>query len=332
MKTLILSNKEIKKLITVKESLPLVKNAFIKKINKKTQMPPKSYLVFDKYRGDIRTMPSYIEGEKIAVVKIVNSHDNNSKKNLPTVIGTIILIDVKTGFPLSIMDGNIITSLRTAAASAIATKYLAKKNAKTLGLIGAGIQANSHIEALTENMKIEKISVYDIDQNKARKLIKKIKEKSEIEIEFDSLEETVKNNDILVTTTPVRKPIVKDRWIEDGTHINAVGADGPGKQELESRTLKRSKIIIDDYEQAIHGGEINVPLKRNIIKISDIYGEIGEIITKKKLGRTNSNEITLFDSTGLAIQDAALAAEIYKKAEVQNVGKFIKLFSVETTY
>ena len=327
MKTLILSNKEIKKLITIKESLPLVRKAFIKKINKKTQMPPKSYLTFDKYNGDIRTMPSYIEGEKIAVIKVVNSHGNNSKKNLPTVIGTIILIDVRTGFPLSIMDGNIITSLRTSAASAIATKHLAKKNAKTLGLVGAGIQAESQIEALTENMKIEKISIYDIDHNKVRKFIEIMRKKSEIDMQFNSLEDTVKNNDILVTTTPVRKPIVKDRWIKDGTHINAIGADGPGKQELESSILKRSKIIIDDYEQAIHGGEVNVPLKRNIIKISDIHGEIGEIITKKKSGRTNSNEITIFDSTGLAIQDAALAAEIYKRAEMQNVGRFIRLFN-----
>ena len=327
MKTLILSNKEINKLITIKESLPLVRNAFIKKINKKTQMPPKSYLVFDKYNGDVRTMPSYIEGEKIAVVKVVNSHGDNSKKNLPTVIGTIILIDVRTGFPLSIMDGNIITSLRTSAASAIATKYLAKKDAKTLGFVGAGIQAESQIEALTGNMKVEKISIYDIDHNKAKKFIERMRKKSEIDIEFNSLEDTVKNNDILVTTTPVRKPIVKDRWIKDGTHINAIGADGPGKQELESSTLKRSKIIIDDYEQAIHGGEVNVPLKRNIIKISDIHGEIGEIIAKKKSGRTNPNEITIFDSTGLAIQDAALAAEIYKRAEVQNVGRFIKLFN-----
>ncbi|MFQ6119775.1 MAG: ornithine cyclodeaminase family protein, partial [Methanosarcinales archaeon] len=138
--------------------------------------------------------------------------------------------------------------------------------------------------------------------------------------------ESVCKCDILVTTTPVRSPIVKKEWISEGVHINAIGADAKGKQELDSNILKRAKIVVDDLAQASHSGEINVPLSNGIISLQDIYGELGEIIAGIKRGREEDNEITIFDSTGLAVQDVATANLIYKKAIEIDLGRWLKLF------
>ena len=130
----------------------------------------------------------------------------------------------------------------------------------------------------------------------------------------DSVEECIKNSDIISTLTPSRQPLVKDEWIEKGTHINAIGADAPGKQEMDPHILKGTKIVVDDWEQACHSGEINVPLSEGQIEIEQIYGTIGEIAANMKNGRENDDEVTVFDSTGLAIQDIVCARLIYEKA------------------
>ena len=132
--------------------------------------------------------------------------------------------------------------------------------------------------------------------------------------------------DILVTTTPVRGPIVADDWVRDGTHINAIGADAAGKEELDPNILKRSRIVIDDPTQAFHSGEVNVPLKLGIISEGDIYGTLGEIVAGIKPGRTDDGEITVFDSTGLAIQDVSTANHVYQQAALKGIGTYLKLF------
>jgi alanine dehydrogenase len=140
-----------------------------------------------------------------------------------------------------------------------------------------------------------------------------------------NVEDAVKGCDILVTTTPSTQPIVKNEWISEGMHINAIGSDAPGKEELDPEILKRAKIVVDDIEQAWHSGEINVPAAKGIISKADIYAELGEIIVGKKVGRESDEEITIFDSTGLAIQDLATATLVYKKAREKNLGFEVEL-------
>ncbi len=144
---------------------------------------------------------------------------------------------------------------------------------------------------------------------------------------YDSTEKTVNGADIVVTTTPSRKPLVMDDWISEGTHINAIGADAPGKQELDPRILRRAKVVVDDIQQAIHSGEVNVPLAEGKIARTDICCDLGEIVTGKKVGRTSRDEITVFDSTGLAVQDIATDWVVYKKAMKRKIGMKIDLLS-----
>lgn len=325
---LILNQKQVKNIIPlkkIKSVVDCVEKAFLDYGSGKVQMPPKDYLYFKEYGGDLRIMPAFSPKLKIAGTKIVNVHPRNPKKGLLTVMASILLNDAKNGLPLALLDGTYITGARTGAAGAVATKYLAKKDAKTLGIIGAGQQALYQIAAITKVRNIKEIYVFDINKNSVEKL-KQALIKEGIKIKGAGMEEAAKQ-DILVTTTPSRKPIIKEEWILPGTHINAIGADAEGKQELDSKILKKGKIIIDDFVQASHSGEINVPFKKGFITEKDIYSSLGKIVCGKKAGRKNSKEITIFDSTGLAIQDLYTANIVYKKAKKEKIGKEINLFN-----
>lgn len=323
---LILTKKEVEKLIPlkeIKEVIDVIEKAFFDFARGKVQMPSKLYLSFKNFNGNLRIMPAFSEVLQIAGTKIVNVHPDNPKINLKTVMALVILNEAKTGLPLALMDGTYLTGMRTGAAGAVATKYLARKNAKTLGVVGAGYQAIFQIAAITKVREIKKIFVYDLLEEKIENLAK-ILEKKKIKIKKASLEEVAKK-DILVTVTPAREPIIKKEWVLPGTHINAIGADAAGKEELDQKILKEGKIIVDCWEQASHSGEINVPLAKGIISKKDIFGELGEIVAGEKLGRKSDKEITIFDSTGLAIQDLYTANLIYNLAKRRKIGKEVEI-------
>jgi len=326
--TLILTNSDVKSIVSMEEVISIVEAAFKEKGEGKVQMPPKPYVFFPAYNGDFRVMPAYLEGSNIAGVKIVNAHwDNRSKYSLPNVMATITLIEPATGFPLAIIEGAWITAMRTGAAGAVAAKYLSRKDSRSVGIVGAGVQARFQLMALSHVRNITSVKVTDISEAAAKSFAKEMTDSLHIDIKtFSSVEETVRDADIVVTVTPSRKPIVMREWLKKGVHINAIGADAPGKQELDPEILREAKIVIDDWEQALHGGEINVPYEKGIITKEKIYGEIADIVTARKPSRTSSEETTVFDSTGLAIQDVATAWVIYRRAEEKNLGQTIKLF------
>lgn len=313
-KTVILNKREIEKLIDMRDALRIVEDAFRAQGQGRVQMPPKIYIHLDKYNGDFRAMPAYIEGLEACGVKWVNVHPGNSRYGLPTVMALIILNDPKTGSPLAIMDGTHITNIRTGAAGGIAAKYLANKDSSNVALVGCGVQAGYQLIALNEIFKIRLVTLYDHHPANAAAFIKKMKRLGLKMKIFRNINSCVAEADIVCTTTPSRKPIVRSGWIGRGTHINAIGADAKGKEELEPDLLKRAKIVTDDIKQAVHSGEINVPISKKIIKANDIYATLGEVVTGKKRGRESRDEITIFDSTGLAIQDIAVAHYAYRKA------------------
>jgi alanine dehydrogenase len=302
------------------DAIKAVEDAFRLHGKGETQMPSKVYLNFEK--GDLRAMPAHLMG--YAGLKWVNSHPENRKLNLPTVMAVLILNDPATGFPLAIMDGTYITSLRTGAAGGVASKYLARDDSKIFGFVGCGMQAYFQLEAILRLFNPELIKCYDISRNAAVRFVDHCKNLN-LNCMFAELPEVCKC-DVLITTTPSTRPIVKNEWIEDGTHINAIGADAPGKQELDENILLRGKIIVDDIEQAVHGGEINVAVSKGLLDINDVHATIGEVIAGIKSGREGVDEITVFDSTGLAIQDIAVAKVVYERAVEQNSGIRLRLF------
>jgi alanine dehydrogenase len=317
----VLGRRETEELLSVREAIEAVERAFKLKAENKSRMPPKIYLDMPEFGGDFRAMPAYIDG--IAGLKWVCGYPNNHRYNLPTVMATIVICDPRTGRPLAIMNGEYITNIRTGAAGGVAVKYLARKNSSVIGMIGAGMQAKTQLMAINEVLdQIEEVKVFDVNRDTSLRYAEEMGAKLKINVRPIESIEAATDADIVVTTTPSREPVVKKEHIKPGTHINAIGADAKGKQELEITLLARAKVVVDDIEQSSHGGEINVALSEGRLKIEDIHGTIGEVIINSKNGRENDAEITVFDSTGLAIQDMVCAKLIYEKTRRSKVPLF----------
>lgn len=296
------------------EALDVVEKAFTSDYT----MPPKVYVDVKRYSGDFRAMPAWIE--PYAGVKWVNVHPKNPKEQgLPTVMAIVILSDPKTGFPLAVLDGTTITNYRTGASAGIATKHLARKNARSLGLFGAGMQARMQALAVTQVRDIQTIKIFDVDAETSKKLAGYLSQKIRSDLHIVSGAREACDVDVLCTTVPSTEPVVRDEWLKPGTHINEIGADAPGKQALEIATLKRARIVVDNWEQASHSGAINVGVERGELTRADVAGEIRDVVSGK-LTRNSEGELTVFDSTGLAIQDIAIAGTLYEKALQERMG------------
>jgi len=316
--TYLIGAAEIERVFGMSRAVQVVEDAFRLCGEGRAQMPPKVYLTFQK--GDLRCMPAYVPSLGIAGVKIVNVHPAN--RDIPTVMATIVLVDPETGFALAVTDGTYLTSLRTGAAGAVAARYLARQDSEVAGFVGAGRQAQTQLEGLMlVRPGIRRVLACDVDRGKAERFCRVCKERYGLEAAVGSVEQVVRASDVLATTTPAREPIVRDEWVRPGTHINAIGADAPGKQELDPAVLQRARVVIDNWEQASHSGEINVPLSRGILTRSDIACDIGGVVAGKAPGRTSSSEVTVFDSTGLAVQDIACAHAAYSRLVSHQEGR-----------
>jgi alanine dehydrogenase len=307
MPTLLLDRHAIKALIRMADVINAVEEAFRMCGEGRGKMPGKTYLSLE--RGDFRAMPAALP--RSAGVKWVNVHPQNASLGLPSIMAVLIYSDPETGYPLAIMDATEITAYRTGAAAAVASKYLARPDSHTVGIIGAGFQAHTQILAHAELFNPISINASDVSHEAVDRLISALPQFS---VRNCSIQEAMAS-DIVCTLTPSRSPIVKREWVKSGTHINAVGADAPGKQELDPSIVKEAIVVVDDLEQAGGSGEINVPIQKGIYTIEEIRGTLAELVVGKKKGRTHSSDITVFDSTGIAVEDMAVAKVLFEKAQ-----------------
>jgi len=327
MQTVLLDAADVEENTQMAELIAAVEEAFLAYAHGTVQMPAKSYIDLPQYNGDFRSMPAYIDAGDwdAAGIKWVNVHtDNPADHDLPTVMGTMIYSDPETAFPLAIMDGTTLTRLRTGAAAAVATKHLAREDATSLGLVGAGIQSYTQLEAIAEVRDIQTVVVSD----KRSEAIDAFTATygAEYEVREGTIEEAGQC-DIVSTTTPVRTPIVDS--VGEQTHVNAIGADAEGKHELADEILLTAKLVIDDHEQCTHSGEINVPWAAGTLTDADIHGELPDVVAGKLDGRTADDGVTIFDSTGLAIQDVAAAHAVYEQAQADGNGTPFGLVGTE---
>jgi ornithine cyclodeaminase/alanine dehydrogenase len=320
MKTLFLTRSEVEALATMELAVAAVESAFDAFGRGEASMPPKVYLAVDDHDGDFRAMPSRLGSS--AGIKWVNVHPHNrTRYGLPTVMGVYVLNDPANAFPLAVMDGTSLTALRTGAAGGVASKYLASPAPRTIAFIGCGAQARTLHRAHRVVFGDFETLVHDRSAENAALFA------SEIGGRVVSLE-TAATADIVCTATPSRVPLLEPDWITPGAHINAMGADAPGKQELAIGVLSAAEIYIDDIHQAEVSGEINVPLGRGELALDDIAGTLGEVVAGA-LPKPGTGVTTVFDSTGLAIQDVALARAIYDAARPRGLGTEIDLVGID---
>jgi alanine dehydrogenase len=329
-KTLILSRTDMMGLVSPAEYVGCVEQAYRMHGEGRFYMDPKGHIVLDKYPGEWEAMPSYIEEPEAAACKWVSIRERNRDKyDLPTVFSILIYTHPETGFPLAICDGSYHTVMRTGAAAAVSAKHMARKNSKRLAIVGAGHMASGTLATCNEVFKWDEVRVWSRTQKTLDRFHAEEQPKyKHLQILTSTdLERTVRGADVVVTVTPARGPLVMNEWIARGTHIAAVGADKAGDQELDPRIVQRARIFVDDIRQCRTDGEINVPLREGLIGEKDIAGEIGEVITGRKPGRTSDEEITLFDSTGIALQDSATVPLEYERALAAGVGIEKKMIS-----
>ncbi|MFD1632138.1 ornithine cyclodeaminase family protein (plasmid) [Haloplanus ruber] len=320
METFILSGSDVATYSPMTDVVPAVEDAFAAYETDAVEMPAKSYV--DVPTGDFRSMPAFVGADswEAAGVKWVSVHpDNPGTHDLPTVLGVMVYSDPATGLPLAIMDGTELTMRRTGAAAAVATDHLAVADATSMGFVGAGVQSYAQLKAVSTVRPIEEVVVSDPDDDRVEQFVDTFAD--EFSVRPGDVGDAAAC-DVLSTVTPVEDPIVSAADLGGRTHVNAIGADAPGKRELAADVINTAKLVIDDHEQCIHSGEINVPWSEGLIDESDIDAELGEIVTGQRDGRVAVDGVTVFDSTGLAIQDVAAAHIVYEAARDGDVEAF----------
>jgi len=316
METLLLKKSDVESLLTMKDAMESVRKSYMAYSQNKVTQPPIMSIDVPDHNGEIDIKASYSYKDEVICLKTAMGFwDNPKRYQLPTGLAFITLYDARNGFPLCMMDGTDITKYRTGAAGGISAQVLAKPDSRIVGVIGTGEQARMQMMALKEVLPIELVKVWSRSEEQRGYYRKEMEQLLEIPVlSCDMPEEAVNDADVVVTATPSKEPIVKDEWIQPGTHIVAIGADMEGKQEIEARIFTRAKIVVDHLTECMKRGETQHPMRSNLIQKSDIYAELGEVLLGRKAGRAHHDEITLFDSTGMSIQDNTLACMIYKKA------------------
>lgn len=255
-----------------------------------------------------------------------NFPDNPKRLRLPTIQGVIVLSDAENGYPLAVMDSTEITSQRTAAATAVAARYLARPESKTLTICGCGNQGRVSLRALRNLFPLERVFAYDVDSLKSQQFAADLSAEMAVPITpVAQVGDAVAQSDICITCTPSKQFFLKAEHIAPGTFIAAVGADNEEKQELDPTLLGQSKLVADVVEQCATIGELHHALQARVMTKEQVHAELGEVVAGAKGGRTMSEDIIIFDSTGMALQDVVTAAFVYEKAKRDDVGTVIEL-------
>jgi len=328
--TLLLTRNDVAELLSVDECIDAVEHVF-KLYGEGKTLPPK-ILGIHTTDGGVHIKAGILNLKRTYFVTKINANfpGNTNQYGLPTIQGIVVLCDGDNGRLLSLMDSIEITIIRTGAATAVAAKYLALTNAKIVTICGCGNQGKISLTALMKVRDIKKVFAYDIDECKTQNFQKEfINETEVVPITPIYLGNALMQSDICVTCTPSKHPFIDKGYIRPGTFIAAVGADSEHKQELYSDLLTTNKVVTDLTEQAASIGELHHAIRQEKISADHVYAELGEVVANKKPGRESDEEIIIFDSTGIALQDVAAAAIVYEKAMTKGMG--IKMNFAETT-
>jgi len=277
-------------------------------------------------RGLLGLMPAYRHGDRGAFgMKAICVFPENPSIGKDAHQGMVILFSQETGEPLALMNASQITAIRTAAVSAVATRLLARTDAQRLGIIGAGVQARTHLVALACVREIKRARVACRNRNHAEQLVREMSDKVSFPIEaVDSNEAVVRDADIVVTATSSQQPVIESNWVSAGTHINAIGTHSPRSREIDSATMALARVFTDRRDSLLNeAGDYVLAAAEGVITPDSVVAEIGEVVIGAKPGRTSSSEITLFKSLGLAIEDVVSADYLFRKAKAEKIGTWV---------
>ncbi len=327
-KIFVLSEEDTRQLLELEEVIEAIENVYKEKSSGSGKVFPLVFHEFEKGVADMDIKSGTLDKMGVYGLKLVSWFGNNPSKGLPSLSGIVMLFDSSTGLPIGTISAEHMTGMRTGAAGAIGAKYLARNNSEVMLMVGSGHQASYQIRAMQTVIKgLKKVFVYDpINFESAKGFISKFEYKLDsIEyIPVQDLETSVANSDIIVTATPSKKPLIMKDWVKAGTHFSCMGSDMSGKQEIDENILKSARLFTDDILQSVSVGEFEVGINNGTITKEDIICEIGDVLNGEYDGRTSDNDITVFDSTGIGLQDIAAGYIAIQKAKKINIGTEVK--------
>jgi alanine dehydrogenase len=317
---LFLSRKEVESLLTLEIILPAIEKAFIAFADGRTVAYPVVREEVKAHRGIFGIKSGYLMEEEVIGLKAGGFWLDNPKCGLTAHQSTTVMFDPHTGLPTAFMDGNHITTIRTAAVGALAARFLAREDARVAAVLGCGTQGTGQAEALCHVLPIEEIRAYDVLAANLARFTCGLRARGVRVKTFQDAEDAVRGADVVVTATPAREPVLRAKWVAAGTHVSAFGTDTRGKNEVEADLFLRATVVVDDIEQAITIGDTQHPVRLGLMRPEDIHATLGEILAGRKRGRARREEITLFDATGLAFQDLIAGHLAMKLAQERGVG------------
>ena len=326
MKILVLDNRQIRELLPMTECIELMADALSALARGEVYQPLRTIIRPPEAHGLLGLMPAYRAGEQGAFgLKAICVFPENPAKGKDAHQGAVMLFSRETGELLALINASEITAIRTAAVSAVATRLLACEDAQQLGIIGAGVQARTHLAALGAVRPVRRARVACRNIEHAEELAREMQSKFSFPIEpVRTNEEAVREADVIVTATSSLEPVIDRDWISTGAHVNAIGTHSPNSREIDSATMAAARIFVDRRESALNeSGDYLLAAKEGLVSPESIVGEVGELLIGTKTGRTSSTEITLFKSLGLAIEDVVSADYLYHKAKAQQAGTWI---------
>ena len=330
----VLSAADIQQVFSIADALEAVEEAYRQKAKGTGVAWPMVYEAFEEGISDMDIRSGRLAGSSLFGLKLTSWFSENPRRGLPEIFGTTLICDDTTGAPLALLNASAITGLRTGAAAALGIKWLARKDATRLLVAGAGHMSTFMVAAvLAACPSIAHVEVWDPKRADApserveqmRGLVHEMLGAAAVDRDFELVavgdgEKAARTADAIVTVTPATAPIIKRAWLRPGTHISCVGADMPGKQELESALVASARLFVDDRAQSVAAGELEVPVKEGVISEADIVAELGEVISGRAAGRTSDDEITVFDTSGIAVQDLASSKVAYERAVEADLG------------
>lgn len=321
----ILSRRDVLELLGLQECIAAVERAFRLHAEGRTLGP--GVLGVPAARGGFHVKAAGLVGERPYFAAKTNANfPDNPRRGLPTIRGTLVLADAETGEPLAMMDSASVTALRTGAATAVAARRLARRDARSATIVGCGAQGDIQLAAIAAVLPLQQVRVYDTDGARAEALAARARAALPLRVEAATdLRAAVRGSDVCVTCTPSRRWVVGRDDVAPGTFVAAVGADAHGKQELEPSLLRASTVVADVLEQCAEIGELQHALAAGLMTRAEVHAELADVVVGRRPGRTRDDEITVFDSTGTALQDVAAALVVYEKATALGRGTEVKL-------
>jgi alanine dehydrogenase len=323
---LILTESEVRSVLTMKDGIRLVEEGFAHYARGRTTLAPRMVMKLEGEAGTFRVMAAVVRDMGGFGLKTLTG--TPGKRKADRTYFAMLYFDVVTGALLAVIPATHITGIRTGAASGVATKYLARENAGTVGLFGAGFQGRNQIAAIREVRRIERVKIFDVVRSPAEELARELRADGVDAAIAAGPEETVRGSDIVASATTASEPPVRGEWLEPGCHVNAVGANAPTKREVDAEAFARARVVVDFEEQALQeAGDLMAAIESNAISRESIHAELGDVVIGKKKGRENDRQITLFKSVGVAIEDLAAAAFVYREALAKGLGTEVDLQS-----